>query len=285
MRYLTNDYQISDGVLTIAPGITYIRSQQFAQRDDIVEAVIPRGVGFMEDECFAECPSLERVTLPEGLINIGPAAFADCPKLGSINIPSSVRSIDSGAFIFCGELKGIELPEGLETVSEYAFQNTGLETVSVPKTVRTIGEYGFFSCEELRRADVLGEDTDIGEDAFGSNYKLIEGYIAPGYPQGADSAAELLYTLLWCSCPERHGAQTSARAERFISANQSVIMEHILRENNVPAMTTISRRALLSAEVIGESLEKTLLSGQTELTALLLQAKNAAETQEGEFEL
>lgn len=282
---MTNDYRISDGVLTIAPGFTYIRSQQFAQRDDIVEAVIPRGVGFMEDECFAECPSLERVTLPEGLINIGPAAFADCPKLGSINIPSSVRSIDSGAFIFCGELKGIELPEGLETVSEYAFQNTGLETVSVPKTVRTIGEYGFFSCEELRRAYVLGEDTDIGEDAFGSNYKLIEGYIAPGYPKRADSAAKLLYTLLWCSCPERHAAQTSARAERFISANQSVIMEHILRENNVPAMTTISRRALLSAEVIGESLEKTLLSGQTELTALLLQAKNAAETQEGEFEL
>lgn len=62
-------------------------------------------------------------------------------------------------------------------------------------------------------------------------------------------------------------------------------MEHILRENNVPAMTTISRRALLSAEVIVESLEKTLLSGQTELTALLLQAKNAAETQKGEFEL
>ena len=61
---MTNDYQISDGVLTIAPGITYIRSQQFAQRDDIVEAVIPRGVGFMEDECFAECPSLERVMLP-----------------------------------------------------------------------------------------------------------------------------------------------------------------------------------------------------------------------------
>ena len=62
-------------------------------------------------------------------------------------------------------------------------------------------------------------------------------------------------------------------------------MEHILRENNVPAMTALSRRALLSAEIIGESLEKTLLSGRTELTALLLQAKNAAETQEGEFEL
>lgn len=282
---MTNDYQLNDGVLTVAPGTAYIRSQQFAQRDDIREVIIPQGVGFMEDECFAECPELERVILPEGLINIGPASFADCPKLRSINIPTSVVSIDSGAFIFCGELKSIVLPEGLETVSEYAFQNTGLETVTIPATVRSIGEYGFFSCEELRRADILGADTEIGMDAFGCDPRLVEGYIAPGYPRNADSAAELLFTLLWCSCPERHSAAICARAERFIGEHQSVIMEHILKENNLPAMTTLAQRSLLSARTIEESLEKTLISGQTELTALLLKAKNIVGAQEGEFEL
>lgn len=282
---MKHDYELNDGILTIAPGASYIRSQQFAQRSDIREVIIPQGVGFMEYECFAECAELERVTLPEGLINIGPAAFADCPRLCGINIPSSVTSIDSGAFIFCSELKKITLPEGLEAVSECAFQNAGLETVSVPKSVRSIGEYGFFSCEELRRADVLGVDTEICENAFGCDYKLIEGYIAPGYPRTADSAAELLFTLLWCSCPERHSAATCARAERFIGANQSVIMEHILKSNNLPAMTTLSQRSLLSAGVIDEGLEKALRSGHTELTALLLKAKSISGTQEEEFEL
>lgn len=280
-----NDYQLTDGVLTISPGTTYIRSQQFCQRDDIIKVIIPDGVGFMEDECFTECPELEEVILPEGLINIGPAAFAVCPKLSRIHIPSTVKSIDSGAFIFCNELRDIELPEGLETVSEYAFQNTGLETVRVPASVKNIEECGFFSCENLRRADVLGENTAIGTDAFGSNYKLIEGYIAPGYPEKTDNASELLYTLLWCSCPERHSAATTARAERFIRKNEPIIMERILKADNVPALNGLAGRGLLSAEIINSSIQQTLLTGKTELTALLLKAKNTADKNEGEFEL
>lgn len=280
-----NDYQLTDGVLTLSPGTTYIRSQQFCQREDIRKVIIPEGVGFMEDECFTECQELEEVILPEGLINIGPAAFAVCPKLRKINIPSTVKSIDSGAFIFCDELREIELPDKLETVSEYAFQNTGLETVRVPASVKIIEECGFFSCENLRRADVLGENTAIGTDAFGSNYKLVEGYIAPGYPEKTDNAAELLYTLLWCSCPDRHSAVTTARAERFIRQNEAIIMERILKADNVPAMTGLAGRGLLSAEMINHCIQQTLLEGKTELTALLLKAKNAAESDEGEFEL
>ena len=282
---MMNDYQLTDGVLIFSPGTAYIRSQQFCQRDDIVKVIVPAGVGFMEDECFTECPELEEVILPEGLINIGPAAFAVCPKLRKINIPSTVRSIDSGAFIFCDELREIELPEGLETVSEYAFQNTGLETVRVPANVKSIEECGFFSCENLRRADVLGENTAIGTDAFGSNYKLIEGYIAPGYPEKTDNASELLYTLLWCSCPDRHSAETTSRAEQFIRHNEPIIMERILKADNIPAMTGLAGRGLLSAETINRCIREPLLSGKTELTALLLKAKNTADTDEGEFEL
>ena len=282
---MINDYQLTDGVLTLSPGTTYIRSQQFCQRDDIVKVIIPAGVGFMEDECFTECQELTEVVLPEGLINIGPAAFAVCPKLRRINIPSTVKSIDSGAFIFCDELREIRLPEGLETVSEYAFQNTGLETVRVPENVKSIEECGFFSCENLRRADVLGKNTALGTDAFGSNYKLIEGYIAPGYPEKTDNASELLYTLLWCSCPDRHSAATTARAENFIRSNQPIVMERILKADNVPAMTGLAGRGLLSAEMINNCIQQTLLSGRTELTALLLKAKKAAESDGGEFEL
>ena len=239
----------------------------------------------MEDECFTECQELDEVLLPEGMINIGPAAFAVCPKLSKINIPSTVKSIDSGAFIFCSELREIEFSEGLEAISEYAFQNTGLKAVRIPESVKSIGECAFFSCEELRRADVPGKGTLIGQDAFGSNYQLIEGFIAPGYPEETDHAAELLYTLLWCSCPDRHTHETSARAERFIRNNQSIVMERILKADNVPAMTGLAGRGLLSSDIITGCLQQTLKSGKTELTALLLKAKNFANTDDGEFDL
>jgi len=282
---LTDGFELIDGVLKIAPDISYIRSQQFCGREDIVKVIIPEGVGFMEEECFTECPELTEVSLPEGLINIGGAAFADCPKLCRINLPSTLKSVDCGAFFSCEALRELEFPHGLESIGEYAFQSTGLQQVILPETVTSIEECAFFSCEELRKIHVPNPDTELGIDCFGSNYKLIEGYVAKGYPDNADFTAELLYTLLWCSCPERHSAETSARAREYIKSHESLVMERILKANNIPAMTGLSTLGLLSSAAINECIGQTLLAGQTELSALLLKAKNTVSNSAEEFEL
>jgi len=283
---LTNDFQLIDGVLTIAPGTQYIKSQQFSENPDIRKIIIPDGVGFMEDEAFAECEALEEVILPEGLVNISVAAFASCVSLRSINIPSTVKSIEDGAFLFCESLQSIQLPLGLEEISSLAFQGSGLESVSIPATVKSIGEEAFFECEALKHADVLGKDTKIGLNAFGSNYSLTSGFIAPGYPQLEQSgSAELLYTLLWCSCPERHDEATTKRAESFIRSQEALIMERILKMNNIPAMTGLAERGLLAAANIDKYLKAALSAGQTEISALLLKAKAKCASSAEEFEL
>lgn len=282
---MTNDFQLIDGTLTFAPGTQYVKSQGFSQRDDIFRVVLPEGLGFMEDEAFVECPNLKEVILPEGLVNIGVAVFANCTALESINIPSSVRNIEDGAFLFCEGLRHIKLPEGLEEIAQLSFQGSGLESVSVPSTVKNIGEEAFFECPNLRHADVLGADTCIGLNAFGCNYLLTEGFIAPGYSIDNSPPAELLYTLLWCSCPERHSPEVCLRAESFIKANEELIMERILKANNIAAMSGLAKRGLLSAQAIEKHLKETLSAGQTELSALLLEAKRAAAPAEGEFDL
>lgn len=282
---MTEDYQITDGRLIISRGTTYIRSQQYAGREDITSVVIPAGVGMMEEECFTECVNLRECVLPEGLINVGGAAFAGCVELGSVNIPESVRSIDCGAFFSCEEIHEIKFPAKLESIGEYSFQNSGLERVCVPPSVKEIGDCAFFSCESLVRADVLGSSTRLGIDCFGSSYKLVEGYIAPGYPEGSDLAAELLYTLLWCSCPERHGEEISERAKEYITGHEDIILERIVKSDNVPAMNGLAQLGLLSPELLNRYIQKALESERTELTALLLKAKNAAASAEGEFEL
>ena len=282
---MTNDFEILDGVLRMAPGTAYIRSQAFCGRDDIVKVIIPDGVGFMEDECFTECPELREVCLPDGMVNIGPAAFAECAQLSRIRLPQSLKSIDCGAFFYCESLREIELPCGLESIGEYAFQNTGLESVSVPETVTNIDECAFFSCENLRKICVAGADTRLGTDCFGSNYQLVEGYVAGGYPQHADFTAELLYTLLWCSCPQRHTEETSRRAINYIKSHEGLLMERILKADNVPAMTGLAQLGLLSSETLNEALRQTLAAGKTELSALLLKAINLASDSEEEFAL
>ena len=282
---MTNDFQLIDGVLTIAPGTRYIKSQQFSENPDIRKIIVPDGVGFLEDEAFAECENLEEVILPEGLINISVAAFASCVSLRKINIPSTVKSIEDGAFLFCTSLQSIEFPEALEQIADLSFQESGLERVSIPASVRRIGEEAFFECEGLRHVDVLGEDTVICANAFGGNDNLISGYIAPGYPEENSGPAELLYALLWCSCPDRHKIETSRRAERFIRSQESLIMEWVLKTDNVPAMTGLAQRALLSADCVERSLRETLRSGQTELSALLLKLRSVSTASEEEFEL
>ena len=282
---MTNDFQLIDGVLRLKEGTRYVRSQQFAGNEEIEELIVPQGVGFIEDEAFAECENLRRVSLPDGLSSIGVAAFASCGSLESINLPAGLKSIGDGAFLFCISLRELSFPEGLEEIQELAFQNTGLETVRLPASLRYIGEEAFFDCEQLQHADVLGKDTRICKNAFGSNYNLLSGYIAPGFPEEQSSSAELLYSLLYCSCPDRHSSETAQRAESFIRRNEALVMERVLKMNNIPAASGLVKRSLISAALADECLKAALAAGQTEISALLLQLKSSVHSDEGEFEL
>ena len=259
---MTENFQIEKGILRIAAGTEYLESEKFSEREDI-----------------------RRVILPEGLRHISVACFASCENLEEINIPSTVKTIDDGAFLSCSSLREISLPEGLEEIADLSFQDSGLEAVTVPRSVKRIGEEAFFNCGSLKRADVLGKDTIICEDAFGSDYCLTEGYIAPGYPREKHPGSELLYSLLYASCPEKHGEETARRAEAFIRSNEELIMERVLKFNNIPAMTGISKRKLLKSENIDRYVRRAGEAGQTEITALLIKAKTGVQTIEEEFEL
>lgn len=255
----------------------------------------PEGEPIVPQELLAGSEQLTELILPEGVLYVGAAAFAECPNLRRVELPSTLKAINYGAFLYCTSLTQIRFPEGLEEIQESAFWGCGLRQVRIPASVRFVGEHAFWENEHLTRADVLNPDAWLEKDVFGSCYHLTEGYIAPGYPpdevvdssrfcQAERAAGNLLYTLLWCSCPERHTAATTARAEAFIRDNQNLIMEWILRENNVAAMTTVARRHLLDPDTVDSYVKQALEKHATELTALLLEDKGR-ERQEEEFEL
>ena len=239
-------------------------------------------------------------------------AFAEDETLTELVIPEGVEDIGEVAFFGCVNLRSITLPESLKIIREEAFGESGLESVRIPEGTERICEKAFFSCPDLARIDVLSPDTAIETGAFGMCPNLLEGYVACGYPaescppelimsgsptrdllyEGAaeEDAAylnppeELLYTLLWCTCPERHGAETSARAEAFIRKNEKLVMEHILKNGNTAAMNGLASRKFLRPENIGGYIDEAGARHETEIVALLLTAAAGADG-EDEFAL
>ena len=131
---------------------------------------------------------------------------------------------------------------------------------------------------------MLPKDVIIEVDAFGACPKLLEGFVARGYPQKTNPPEELQYTLLWCTCPERHSEETSDRAKEFIRNYEALVMEHIMRSNNTAALSGISQLGLLKKENISRYVEEAGRNHQTELVTLLLAAARNTDD-EDEFSL
>lgn len=223
-----------------------------------------------------------------GLISDGrliEGAYAQNETLTEIIIPEGVEDIGEVAFFGCSKLHTVYLPESLKIIREEAFGESGLETVIIPEGVEQIDEKAFFSCEALGRIEVKGKNTLIGEDAFGDCRNLLEGFIACGYPEICNPPEELLYTLLWCSCPERHTVKTCEHAVSYIRDNEALIMERIFKFNNTAAMNGISRLKLLKQENINGYVTTANENKQTEIVSLLLAAKGKDTDNTGEFEL
>ena len=282
---MNKDLEVYDGTLQIPDDVQTIPEGFCAGREDIQRIIIPESVYSIGPEAFSECTALEKVIFPDKFLYVSAAAFLNCTSLRKVILSQNLESIEEGAFLGCVSLKEIKLPDTLKSIGEMAFWSSGLEEISVPVGVLQIGENAFWDCANLRRADVLGQQTRIEKNAFGNCPDLMEGFIAPGFPEDESSPAKLLFTLLWCSCPERHTAETGRRAKEFIASRENLVMEHIIKCGNTAALSGIASLQLLEPGHIDEYLRICAGAGKMELTALLLQAKGNGGRVEEAFDL
>lgn len=218
--------------------------------------------------------------VPEG-------AYAQCGSLERVVLDPATEEIGEVAFFGCRVLRELELPQGLKHICEEAFGDSGLVSIVIPETVEGIDERAFWECGALEHIEVRGRDTRIGAHAFGGCARLMSGYVACGYPEACNAPDELLYTLLWCSCPEKHTESVSERARAYVRANEALIMEHILKNNNTAAMTGIAREGLIERSHISDYVERAGRLKETEIVALLLgmTQMGADSNTDSEFEL
>ena len=98
------------------------------------------------------------VVIPEGITTIGSSAFVYETNLAHVEFPNSLKTIKPNAFANCSNLKDVSI-EGIETIENWAFQNTGIESITVSGNT-TLSSYVFMRCESLKTA-VLKEGITI----------------------------------------------------------------------------------------------------------------------------
>lgn len=87
--------------------ITEMRSEAFANCEQLKSVTIPAAIGELPVYAFDGCSALETVIIENGITKLNHAAFNNCTKLKSVTIPASVVYFDNLVFGHCKNLKNI----------------------------------------------------------------------------------------------------------------------------------------------------------------------------------
>ena len=166
--------------------------------------VLPEGVEILEN-AFKNCTELKSVSLPSTLTKIGnyvgTPPFSGCHSLESIEIAegNEVYASDGNCIMRKADntlvlgLKASKIPSYTEHIGNYAFRDSGAESIALPEGVTSIGDYAFAHNDRLKEITLPQSLTSIGWYAFSDCFAL--GKIAI-----PDGVTELPYGLFaWCT--------------------------------------------------------------------------------------
>lgn len=114
---------------------------------------------------FYNCPNLTDVELPDTVKEIKYATFARCNALQSVKLGANIQSINNYSFYGCTKLTGLDIPDSVKTIGDYAFYDSGLQSVNFGNGLNKIGAYAFASTK-LQSLTLFGNMQVIGEYAF-----------------------------------------------------------------------------------------------------------------------
>lgn len=155
-----------------------VGEMMLADRDNLLEVVLPDSVTKVDKEAFKSCGKLAKVTLGAATQSLETDAFIDCTNLNAINLPEGLKKIGQGAFYRCEYLGNVELPEGLEVIGYRAFYNCyNLTKIKLPESLKQFGYeseedtnlgYVFEGCSKLSSVTLPAGMTEIPRGAFQS---------------------------------------------------------------------------------------------------------------------
>ena len=177
--------------------VTEIGEHAFQNCQGLEEIQLSSNLKTIGDYAFLGS-GLKRIELPDGLQKIQYDAFYNCESLETVNFADNITSIGSGAFDECNNLKNVILPDGLQSIGYGAFSSPYITSITIPKGLTSAGyyepnaggwTYAFSNCSQLqtiifedgmkkipnylarevkslKRVEIPGSVTEIGEHAF-----------------------------------------------------------------------------------------------------------------------
>lgn len=142
--------------ITISEGIEKIQKQGLSGNTKLKTLTLGNGLKEIEKIAFAGCVALESITLPDSVVTIGICLFERCESLKEVKLSKNLTSIPSNAFRECRALKTLVLPDKIETIGDFAFFESGLESITIGNQVNKIENDIFRGCTQLTSVTYKG---------------------------------------------------------------------------------------------------------------------------------
>ena len=128
--------------------------------------VIPEGYSSLDAVCLRGIVGLEEIVLPDSVTEIPGQLMPNAALfLKKITFGKNLTRIGAEAFSGCTGLTGVVFPASLREIGDFAFQNTGLTSVTLPK-LDQCGRAIFANCLSLTEVSVADGVTEIPSETF-----------------------------------------------------------------------------------------------------------------------
>ncbi|MCM1132252.1 MAG: leucine-rich repeat protein [Ruminococcus flavefaciens] len=159
--------------ITIAEGITDIKSYAFSGCTSLKEIHLPSTLTSIYKYAFQKCISLEDIDIPNGVKTIGDGAFSDCTNLLTLEFPSGISEISAYVADNCRNLQSVVINNGPTSIGDCSFRNcTKLKTVSIPTSIMSIA--GNFASSDYRSFLNCSAITDVYYAGNSDQWSIIK---------------------------------------------------------------------------------------------------------------
>lgn len=166
-------FLISNGDYKTIDGIVYTKNGKMVVAGSLglEHVVIPEGAEKLGHSAFRSC-KMKSVVLPDSIDRIRAKAFYQCENLKFVKLGNNVDTIEGGAFAECCSLKHIDIPAGIKTINDYAFLNSGLESIELHEGLLCLGCKALFGTN-IESVHLPASIKKLEYNCFGSNLKEL----------------------------------------------------------------------------------------------------------------